>query len=76
MRFFFCRPLGSRDAMHFNRYDKEAKVDRQSHHGVYRVENGLPVNPRGRTGIIGQGLLGHWGPNHTGDQIVTRSVLG
>ncbi|KAL5010117.1 hypothetical protein ScPMuIL_012422 [Solemya velum] len=68
-------PLGSRDAMHFNRYDKEAKVDRQSHHGVYRVENGLPVNPRGRTGIIGQGLLGHWGPNHTGDQIVTRWKL-
>lgn len=31
-----------------------------------------PLNPRGRTGIRGRGLLGKWGPNHAADPIVTR----
>lgn len=30
------------------------------------------MNPVGRTGIIGRGLLGRWGPNHAADPIVTR----
>jgi len=34
--------------------------------------NGFPLNPRGRTGLRGRGLLGLWGPNHTTDPIVTR----
>ncbi|XP_064366453.1 ADP-ribose pyrophosphatase, mitochondrial isoform X4 [Dromaius novaehollandiae] len=29
-------------------------------------------NPAGRTGLIGRGLLGRWGPNHAADPIVTR----
>lgn len=29
-------------------------------------------NPMGKTGIIGRGLLGRWGPNHAADCIVTR----
>ena len=29
-------------------------------------------NPVGRTGMIGRGLLGKWGPNHAADPIVTR----
>ena len=33
---------------------------------------GLPLNPRGRTGLAGRGLLGKWGPNHAADPIVTR----
>lgn len=33
---------------------------------------GLPLNPRGRTGLCGRGLLGKWGPNHAADPIVTR----
>jgi len=32
----------------------------------------LPLNPRGRTGLRGRGLLGQWGPNHAADPIVTR----
>ena len=28
--------------------------------------------PGGRTGIVGRGLLGRWGPNHAADPIVTR----
>lgn len=26
----------------------------------------------GRTGLVGRGLLGRWGPNHAADPIVTR----
>ena len=33
---------------------------------------GMPLNPRGRTGLRGRGLLGKWGPNHAADPIVTR----
>ena len=29
----------------------------------------------GRTGMVGRGLLGKWGPNHAVDPIVTRLVL-
>ena len=29
-------------------------------------------NPIGRTGIIGRGLLGRFGPNHAADPIITR----
>ena len=32
----------------------------------------LPRNPVGRTGMVGRGLLGKWGPNHAADPIVTR----
>ena len=31
-----------------------------------------PVNPVGRTGLAGRGLLGKWGSNHAADPIVTR----
>ena len=34
--------------------------------------DGVPLNPRGRTGLRGRGLLGKWGPNHAADPIVTR----
>eukprot|EP01135_Chromosphaera_perkinsii_P000197 Nk52_evm1s48 gene=Nk52_evmTU1s48 len=32
----------------------------------------VPVNPFGRTGVWGRGLLGRWGPNHAADPIVSR----
>ena len=34
---------------------------------------GVPLNPVGRTGLSGRGLLGKWGPNHAADPIVTRN---
>lgn len=52
--------------------EKDAKIDRTSFHGDYKVEDGYPLNPVGRTGVIGRGLLGRWGPNHAADPIVTR----
>ncbi|XP_054463654.1 ADP-ribose pyrophosphatase, mitochondrial [Anoplopoma fimbria] len=54
----------------FNSVD--GAVDRTSFEGSYKVEKGKPINPRGRTGVTGRGLLGRWGPNHAADPIVTR----
>ncbi|KAF7659303.1 hypothetical protein LDENG_00000110 [Lucifuga dentata] len=54
----------------FNSMD--GAVDRTSFEGNYKVEKGKPLNPRGRTGITGRGLLGRWGPNHAADPIVTK----
>ena len=47
-------------------------VNRKSFTSDYVIKNGYPLNPIGRTGIIGRGLLGRWGPNHAADPIVTR----
>nr|XP_057906065.1 ADP-ribose pyrophosphatase, mitochondrial [Doryrhamphus excisus] len=54
----------------FNTVD--GAVDRRSFEGSYKVEDGKPLNPHGRTGLTGRGLLGRWGPNHAADPIVTR----
>ncbi|XP_076851782.1 ADP-ribose pyrophosphatase, mitochondrial [Brachyhypopomus gauderio] len=58
----------------FNSLD--GSVDRTSHDGEYSVQDGRPLNPRGRTGVKGRGLLGRWGPNHAADPIVTRWKRG
>ncbi|XP_069967073.1 putative nudix hydrolase 6 [Bactrocera oleae] len=50
----------------------DGAVNRVSFNGIYKIENGLPINPFGRTGLSGRGLLGRWGPNHAADPIVTR----
>ncbi|CAF4934259.1 unnamed protein product [Pieris macdunnoughi] len=47
-------------------------VNRMSHTGNYKILNGFPLNPVGRTGITGRGVLGRWGPNHAADPVVTR----
>lgn len=47
-------------------------INRISLIGNYKISNGYPLNPCGRTGLIGRGLLGRWGPNHAADPIVTR----
>ncbi|KAL8615266.1 hypothetical protein ACOMHN_051758 [Nucella lapillus] len=49
------------------------KINRKSHTGKYELDSQrCPRNPVGRTGMIGRGLLGRWGPNHAADPIVTR----
>jgi len=35
-------------------------------------DQGRPLNPMGRTGLMGRGLLGRWGVNHAADPIVSR----
>jgi len=52
--------------------DKDGKINRKSFVKDYQIVDGKPVNPIGRTGMIGRGLLGKWGPNHAADPIVTR----
>jgi ADP-ribose pyrophosphatase len=56
----------------WNKLDKANNVDRTSLTGDYKIVDGLPRNPVGRTGITGRGQLGRWGPNHAADPIVTR----
>ena len=55
----------------FNEVDWQLNCDRKSYHGRYEMvpfskENPIkvPQNPVGRTGVIGRGHLGRWGPNH------------
>ncbi|MRR55937.1 MAG: NUDIX domain-containing protein [Deltaproteobacteria bacterium] len=46
---------------------------RESFEGVLVHDRaGRPLNPLGRTGISGRGLLGKWGPNYAADPIITR----
>ncbi|XP_001623658.2 ADP-ribose pyrophosphatase, mitochondrial isoform X2 [Nematostella vectensis] len=56
----------------FNKLDKAYNVDRTSYTGMYEIKNNVPLNPFGRTGLEGRGLLGRWGPNHAADPVVTR----
>ena len=35
-------------------------------------DDGKPLNPLGRTGLGGRGLLGKWGRNQSGDALLTR----
>ena len=35
---------------------------------------GLPLNPKGRTGLRGRAGFLHWGPNFTSDAVITREV--
>jgi AGAP006085-PA len=53
----------------------DGSVNRKSHIGPYQVEGNYPLNPLGRTGIRGKGILGRWGPNHAADPVVTRLVV-
>ncbi|XP_060040604.1 transient receptor potential cation channel subfamily M member 2 isoform X2 [Erinaceus europaeus] len=50
----------------------DGAVDRRSFHGPYEVQDGLPRNPRGRTGLQGRGALSRFGPNHKLQPVVTR----
>lgn len=47
-------------------------VNRHSYAGTYILSEGRPLNPKGRTGLKGRGVLGRWGPNHAADPVVTR----
>eukprot|EP00966_Prymnesium_polylepis_P296834 6857370-Prymnesium_polylepis.2 len=38
----------------------------------FDVDRNMWLNPGGKTGLIGRGVLGWFGPNHAADNIVTR----
>eukprot|EP00057_Strongylocentrotus_purpuratus_P010202 XP_011664676.1 PREDICTED: transient receptor potential cation channel subfamily M member 2 isoform X5 [Strongylocentrotus purpuratus] len=65
-------PTSSRSVLLFNQMDVQCKYNRRSHMKAYQIKDGLPLNPKGRTGLSGRGLLGRWGPNHAADPIATR----
>lgn len=49
------------------------EIPHKSFSGALRHDAmGRPLNPFGRTGIAGRGLLGKWGPNYAADPIITR----
>lgn len=51
----------------------DGKIDRTCGSHKYEIDcEGFPINPVGRTGLKGRGLLGRWGPNCAADCIVTR----
>ncbi|XP_056392757.1 transient receptor potential cation channel subfamily M member 2 isoform X2 [Hyla sarda] len=47
-------------------------INRQSYCATYVVQNGLPLNPAGRTGLRGRGSLCWFGPNHSIHPIITQ----
>jgi ADP-ribose pyrophosphatase len=50
-----------------------AEMPTESFCGVLRSDaRGRALNPAGRTGLAGRGLLGKWGPNYAADPIITR----
>jgi len=66
----YSKGLADKTPARWNQID--GKVDRRSHMGNYTIQNNIPINPKGRTGLTGRGCLGKWGPNHAADPIVTR----
>ena len=51
--------------------DEHVKGMIRSYFPLLWDRNGLPLNPAGRTGLGGRGLLGKWGTNNAGDPILT-----
>ena len=47
----------------------------ESREAKHRDDLGRPLNPRGRTGIAGRGLLGYWGPNLSVAAVAIRRNL-
>ncbi|XP_051695884.2 transient receptor potential cation channel subfamily M member 2 isoform X1 [Oryctolagus cuniculus] len=62
--------LEPRSKISYNAVD--GLTDRQSFHGAYAVQEGLPLNPMGRTGLRGRGSLRYFGPNHQLHPVITQ----
>ncbi|XP_069674249.1 putative nudix hydrolase 6 [Periplaneta americana] len=54
----------------------DGNINRRSYTDVYSIVDKYPLNPMGRTGLRGRGILGRWGPNHAADPVVTRWKRG
>ncbi|VDN97253.1 unnamed protein product [Rodentolepis nana] len=56
--------------LQYNAYDELQGVSRSCLRGRVHISRdptgplGYPLNPRGRSGLFGKGMLPHWGPNH------------
>jgi len=73
----FTHPVVQANPVWADEEDVDGLQDRFTHNGnVFVSANSKPINPVGRTGMTGRGLLGKWGPNHAADAIVTRDFEG
>lgn len=53
--------------------DRRSWIDKDNQPLRYALDSvGVPINPMGRTGIRGKGVLWRWGPNHVIKAVVTR----
>ena len=60
----------------YNRYDCVKGIDRESYTGPYQIDaRGRPLNPLGRTGIEGNGLLFYGGVSKAADPIVATYIF-
>lgn len=66
-----CRPVG----VVFNTMDIMRKFSRKSYLGEYEIKEGYPINPKGRTGLRGRGILRRWGPNPIYKVVLTRYAI-
>ncbi|KRZ70636.1 putative nudix hydrolase 6 [Trichinella papuae] len=67
-----CDPEKLSHTVKFNSIDNN--VDRRSTGKKYSInEKGLPLNPNGRTGVQGRGILPFYGPNYVVVSLITRS---
>lgn len=69
------RPDVFKEKIKFNSFDDFTGLDRRSCLGSYILNDGIPLNPKGRQGISGRGSLNFWGPNHFFEIIITRFSL-
>nr|DBA20103.1 TPA: hypothetical protein GDO54_015833 [Pyxicephalus adspersus] len=58
--------------MKINYNTLDGAVNRQSYCSPYVVQDGLPLNPIGRTGLKGRGSLCWFGPNHALHPIISQ----
>ncbi len=75
----FAVPDDTRDwSIPFPGYDppmyvaKTVLLNDELKHAASSMPEEMPLNPMGRTGIKGRGLLYNWGVNRTGDTLYTR----
>lgn len=66
----------------FNQYDIRFGIDRTSYHGVYKMSYYspelpifVPINPVGKTGVYGRGVLNRWGPNKTVRLLIHKQIV-
>jgi len=51
---------------------KTVDFTKRTVYGTLTFRDGVPINPVGRTGVTGRGVLGKWGPNSAGDPLFTK----
>lgn len=66
--FLSTRPPAWADSMDVKTID----FTKRAIYGELSFSDGVPLNPVGRTGVVGRGVLGKWGPNSAGDPLFTK----